>query len=63
MEIVMNKDKLQSLLLLDLCAFAASIPRYSSRLEVIRDFELAYTLAEEHALADRHSYRVLMDRL
>jgi hypothetical protein len=63
MEIVMNKDERQSLLLLDLCAFAASIPQCSSRLEVLRDFEVAYILAESHSLPDRHSYRDFMDRI
>ena len=59
----MDKVKLQSLLLLDLCAFAASVPRYSSRLETIRDFELAFSLAEKFALSDRHFYREFMDRI
>ena len=62
-EITMDKDKLQSLLLLDLCAFAASIPMYHSRLEAVKDFELAYSLAEIHALSDRHSYRDFMNRI
>ena len=62
-EIEMDKDKLQSLLLLDLCAFAASLPNDPSQYEAIRDFELAYSLAEKHELSDRYSYRDFMNRI
>lgn len=59
----MEKDKLQILLLLDLCAFAASLFESAKRGKALDDFELAYSLAENHALSDRHSYRDFMNRL
>ena len=59
----MDKDKLQSLLLLDLCAFAASLPSDPSQFEAIREFELAYSLAERHELSDRYSYRNFMNKI
>lgn len=62
-EIMMDKDKLRCLLLLDLCAFSASLSGSSKGNEVMKNFELAYSLAESHALSARHSYRDFMNRL
>jgi hypothetical protein len=62
-EATMNREKLQSLLLLDLCAFAASLFDPWSREEAMEDYERAYSLAEKHALPELHTYRDFMERL
>ncbi|MDH4218774.1 MAG: hypothetical protein OEY18_11625 [Candidatus Aminicenantes bacterium] len=59
----MNREKLQSLLLLDLCVFAASLFNPWSREEAMEDYEQAYSLAEKHALPEIHTYRDFMERL
>jgi hypothetical protein len=59
----MDREKLQSLLLLDLCAFAASLFGPWSHEEAIAEYEQAYNLAEKHDLPELHTYRDFMERL
>ena len=63
METTMDREKLQSLLLLDLCAFAASLFDPWSCEEAMEDYEQAYSLAEKYALPELHTYRDFMARL
>lgn len=59
----MEKNKLKSLLLLDLCAFTASLSAPGAREEVLEDYRLAYRLAERQGLPDRKAYKDLLERL
>jgi hypothetical protein len=59
----MEKNKLKSLLLLDLCAFAASLLAPGAREEVLEDYRLAYSLAEKQNLPNRKAYKDLLERL
>jgi hypothetical protein len=59
----MEKNKLKSLLLLDLCAFAASLLAPGAREEVLEDYRLAYSLAEKQNLPSRKAYKDLLERL
>jgi len=59
----MEKHKLRSLLLLDLCTFTASLFDSKNRTEALKDFKLAYDLAEKHSLPERKSYQDFMNRL
>jgi hypothetical protein len=63
LEAKMDREKLQSLLLLDLCAFAASLFDPWSHEEAMADYEQAYSLAEKHDLPELHTYRDFMERL
>lgn len=62
-EATMEREKLQSLLLLDLCAFAASLFDPWSREEAMEEYEQAYILAEKYALPELNTYRDFMERL
>ena len=62
-EATMEKNKLKSLLLLDLCAFTASLTAPEARGEVLEDYRLAYNLAKTQDLANRKAYKDLMERL
>ncbi len=62
-EAKMDREKLQSLLLLDLCAFAASLFDPWSHEETMEEYEQAYSLAEKYALPEIQTYRDFMDRL
>jgi hypothetical protein len=63
MEATMEKEKLKSLLLLDLCAFTASLIAPEARGEVLEDYRLAYSLAKRQDLVNRKAYKDLMERL
>ena len=63
LEATMEKNKLKSLLLLDLCAFTASLIAPGARDEVLEDYRLAYNLAERQDLASRKAYKDLLERL
>lgn len=62
-EITMEKNKWESLLLLDLCAFTASLFAPGAREEVLEDYNLAYSLAERQDLPNRKAYKDLVERL
>ena len=59
----MEKDKLKSLLLLDLCAFTASLFAPGAREEVLEDYHLAYNLAKKQDLPNRKAYKDLLERM
>jgi len=59
----MEKDKLKKMLLLDLCAFTASLLTPGAREEVMEDYHLAYNLAERQNLPNRKAYKDLLERL
>jgi len=59
----MEKDKWKSLLLLDLCAFTASLVAPGAREEVLEDYRLAYSLAKSQNLPSRKAYKDLLERL
>ena len=59
----MEKDKLKKLLLLDLCAFTASLFAPGARKEVLEDYRLAYSLAEKQNLPNHKAYKNLLERL
>jgi hypothetical protein len=59
----MEKDKLKKMLLLDLCAFTASLLSPGAREEVLEDYNLAYNLAEKQDLPNRKAYKDLLERL
>lgn len=59
----MEKNRWKSLLLLDLCAFTASLFAPGAREEVLEDYRLAYSLAEKQNLPSRRAYKDLMERL
>ncbi len=59
----MDRKKLQSLLLLDLCAFAASLHHPWSREEAMEEYEQAYSLAQKYDLPEVQTYRHFMERL
>lgn len=59
----MEKDKWKSLLLLDLCAFTASLVAPGAREEVLEDYNLAYKLAKRQDLPSRKAYKDLLERL
>ena len=59
----MEKDKLKKMLLLDLCAFAASLLAPGAREEILEDYRLAYNLAEKQNLPNRKAYKDLLERL
>lgn len=59
----MKKYKWQSLLLLDLCAFIASLSGAGTREDVFEDYRLAYRLAEKQNLPNRTAYQDLLERL
>jgi hypothetical protein len=59
----MEKEKLKKMLLLDLCAFTASLSAPGSREERLEDYRLAYNLAEKQNLPNRKAYKDLLDRL
>jgi hypothetical protein len=59
----MEKNKLKSLLLLDLCAFTASLLAPGDRKDVLEDYRLAYSLAERQHLPNRKAYKDLLERL
>jgi hypothetical protein len=62
-EATMEKEKLQKMLLLDLCAFTASLHAPGNREEILEDYRLAYTLAEKQKLPNRQDYQDLLERL
>jgi hypothetical protein len=62
-EATMEKDKLKKMLLLDLCAFTASLCTPGTREEVLEDYQLAYSLAERQKLPNRKAYKDLLERL
>ena len=62
-EIPMEKNKWESLLLLDLCAFSASLFAPGARAEVLEDYRLAYSLAERQDLPNHKAYKDLLERL
>lgn len=59
----MEKNKLKSLLLLDLCAFAASLSSPGGREDALEDYRMAYRLAERQHLPNRKAYKDLLKRL
>lgn len=59
----MEKNKLKSLLLLDLCAFAASLSSPGVQEDVLEDYRFAYRLAEKQRLHNRNAYKDLLERL
>lgn len=59
----MKKENLKKMLLLDLCAFTASLCAQGTREEVLEDYRLAYSLAEKHHLPNRKAYKDLLERL
>ena len=59
----MEKNQLKSLLLLDLCAFAASLFAPGTQEDVMEDYRLAYSLAERQDLPDHKAYEDLLERL
>jgi hypothetical protein len=59
----MEKDKLKKMLLLDLCAFTASLFAPGAREEILEDYRLAYNLAEKQKLPNRKAYKDLLERL
>ncbi len=59
----MEKNKLKSLLLLDLSAFTASLSAPGSREEVLKDYKMAYSLAERQNLPNHKAYKDLLERL
>jgi pyruvate/2-oxoacid:ferredoxin oxidoreductase alpha subunit len=63
LEANMDREKLQSLLLLDLCAFAASLFDPWSHEEAMEEYERAYNLAEKYNLPELHTYKDFMERL
>jgi hypothetical protein len=63
MEKTMEKNKWENLLLLDLCAFTASLFAPGAREEVLEDYNLAYNLAERQNLPNRKAYKDLLERL
>jgi hypothetical protein len=62
MEATMEKDKLKKMLLLDLCAFNASLFAPGAREEVLEDYHMAYSLAEKQNLPNRKAYKDLLER-
>lgn len=62
-EATMEKDQLKKMLLLDLCAFTASLCAPGTREEVLEDYQLAYSLAERQKLPNRKAYKDLLERL
>jgi hypothetical protein len=62
-EATMEKDKLKKMLLLDLCAFTASLISPGAREEALEDYRLAYSLAERQNLPNRKAYKDLLERL
>lgn len=62
-ETTMEKEKLKKMLLLDLCAFTASLFAPGTREEVLEDYNLAYSLAEKQDLPNRKAYKDLLERL
>ena len=62
-ETTMKKNKWESLLLLDLCAFTASLFAPGAREEVLEDYNLAYSLAKKQKLPNRKDYKDLLERL
>ena len=63
MEVKMENNKWKSLLLLDLCAFTASLFAPGARAEVLEDYRLAYSLAERQDLPNHKAYKDLLERL
>jgi hypothetical protein len=61
-EATMEKEKLKKMLLLDLCAFTASLFAPGAREEVLEDYRLAYSLAERQHLPNRKAYKDLLER-
>lgn len=59
----MEKDKLKKMLLLDLCAFTASLFAPGDREDILEDYRLAYNLAEKQKLPNRKAYKDLLERL
>jgi len=59
----MEKEKLKKMLLLDLCAFTASLFAPGAREEVLEDYRLAYSMAERQHLPNRKAYKDLLERL
>jgi len=59
----MEKNKLKSLLLLDLCAFAASLSSPGVQEDVREDYRFAYRWAEKHRLPNCKAYKDLLERL
>lgn len=59
----MDREKLQSLLLLDLCAFAASLFDPWSHEEAMEEYEQAYSLAEKYGLPELYTYKDFIERL
>jgi len=59
----MEKEKLKKMLLLDLCAFTASLCSSETQEEVLEDYRLAYSLAEKQRLPHRKAYTDLVERL
>jgi hypothetical protein len=58
----MEMDKLKILLLLDLCAFAATISDPPLNREAKEEYELAYFLAKKQSLPDHETYENLLER-
>jgi hypothetical protein len=62
-EATMEKNKLKNLLLLDLCAFAASLLAPGEREDILEDYRLAYSLAKSQHLAICKDYKDLLESL
>lgn len=58
----MNKNKMLSLALLDLCTFAFTQVPENSRAEAEKSFEFAYRLAEKKSLPCLKEYRDFFDK-
>jgi hypothetical protein len=62
-EAAMKKNRWKSLLLLDLCAFTASLFAPGAREEVLEDYHLAYNLAKRQNISSHKDYKDLLERL
>ena len=58
----METNKLKTLLLLDLCSFAATLIDPPFRQEAIEDYKLAFNLAKKQSLPDYKTYEDLLER-
>lgn len=58
----METNKLKTLLLLDLCAFSATLINPPYRQEAIEEYELAFSLAKRQSLPDYQTYEDLLER-
>ena len=59
----MERNKLRSFLLLDLCAFAVTLYEGESREELLKEYKLAYNIAKKYNLPEIHAYKEFIERL